>query len=51
MYDMSIEPHDLPEVKSIMKQALALLHEASKLRNSNKVAVLAKQFPSPKRKH
>jgi hypothetical protein len=51
MYDLSIEPNDLPEVKSLIKQARAALHEASKLRNGNKVATLAKAFPSPKRKH
>lgn len=49
MYDLSYEPSDPPEVKALFKQARALAHEGSKLRNGNKAAALAKAFADRKR--
>ena len=49
MYDLSYEPADPPEVKALIKQARAAIHEAAKLRNGSKAAKLAKAFADRKK--
>ncbi len=49
MYDLSIEPADPQEVRVLIKQARAAVHEAAKLRNGNKAAALAKAFGERRR--
>ena len=48
VYDLSVDLSDPPEVKALMKQAVAAVQEACKLRSGSKVAKLAKAFSERK---
>jgi hypothetical protein len=48
VYDLSVDLSDPPEVKALMKQAIAAVQEACKLRSGSKVAKLAKAFSERK---
>jgi hypothetical protein len=49
MYDFTSEPADPPEVKALLRQAKQFYNEATKLRNGNKAAALAKAISERKR--
>jgi hypothetical protein len=48
VYDLSVQPTDLPEVKTLLKEAKASVERACALRSSSKVAKLAKAFAERK---
>ena len=48
MYDLSIQPTDPPEVKTLLKDAKASVERACALRSSSKVAKLARAFAERK---
>jgi hypothetical protein len=48
MYDLSIQPTDPPEVKTLLKEAKASVERACALRSTCKVAKLAKAFAERK---
>ena len=48
MYDLSIQPTDPPEVKTLLKDAKASVERACALRSGSKVAKLARAFAERK---